>query len=282
MPDQYGNPTEAERRGQVVPYQPSLGDYSPTTKAAVAARNKSGVSTRDVYLNGQVTHDERATPKRDTRAGAPAFQGAFMDDPFFQRSDVKPALMATNRDTAGGGAYGMRDWMHKHPLGVQAAMIAIAAGGAALTGAAGGGAAGGGAASGAGGGAAAGGEGAVGWGGAGTGGFAGASDFAPGMIVGGGNAGQLAAAGGIAGGAGAAGIGSGVSGAIVKGANLAQQLRSAVNARQGGATPAPNPTLGDVTSSSSVTPMRWGSSGRPLRRFQRTPETIFQNFRATG
>jgi hypothetical protein len=358
VPDQYGNPTEAERRGQVVSYQPSLGDYTPATKAAVAARNKSGISTRDVYANGQVTHDERATPKRDTRGGAPVFQGAFMDDPFYQRSDVAPVLAATNRDVGGqgigtklanagkfelsratdlvknvvhdpsrlvtgvdpastkvwnsvlgtnkralvdqlGGATGndfsryeakngfgslgaARELSHSADaiagmLGAAGAMHGLSQAYQGITGA------GSQPVSEAGNVVNTGEPGATGWGGPGTGGFNGASDFAPGMQVGVGNAGHLAAAGGISGGAGAAGISSSTAGAVVKGANLAQKLRSVINAASAGRTSAaPNPTLGDGTSSSSDPSTLWRSSGRPLRRFQRTPETIFKNFRATG
>lgn len=237
MPDQYGNLTEEERRrltGYAPPQQiaPILGNqnatgtgYNQATRDAVNARNNSGISTRDIYdQNGQLqSHDERATPTRDNSANAPAFQGAFMDDPFFQRSDVAPAISATNRDTLGGGSFGVRNWLHDHPVGTMAAFIAAAAGGAAavngLGGAAGGGAAGGGAGGEVGGG-------AVGWGGAGTGGFSGAGDFAPGMAVGGGSAGQLAAAGGISGGAGTGIFGSLGGSGLLSQANLGrfQQL----------------------------------------------------------
>lgn len=237
MPDIYGNPTEAERRGQA--YQPTTPySYTPNILAGIKARNTSGISTQDIYgANGLISHNERATPTRDTRAGAPAFQGAFMDDPFFQRSDVAPALLATNRDTAGGGAFGVRNWLHDHPAGTIAAMIAAAAGGAAASGAfasgAGASAGGGAAASGGVGGGLTGtgigaGEGAAAAGGAGgaagagtaatgagwTGGFSGASSFAPGLSAGGGAAGSLAASGGIAGGAGVGGTTAGALGGL--------------------------------------------------------------------
>lgn len=130
MPDQYGNPTEAELRGQV--YQPTqgyTGNFTP---------NDPNISTRDRFIDGQWVHDERATPTRDKSANAPAIQTAFSDDPSYHRSDVAPVMAATNKDTRGKGHYGTRGWMHKHPLGVIGSMIAIAAGGAAASGAGGG------------------------------------------------------------------------------------------------------------------------------------------------
>lgn len=192
--------------------------YSPATQAAVNARNSSGMSTRDIYgQDGQlVSHDVRATPERSGAANAPAFQdSAFMDDPFYQRSDVIPAISATNRDTLGGGHFGIRGWMNDHPGGTLAAFIAAAAGGAALAPAGvGAGAAGGTAGAGTGAGTA-----GVGFGGAGTAGIPAnlAADFA-GTTVGGGAAGNLAAAGGIAGGA-----GTGIGGSLGGSGILSQQ-----------------------------------------------------------
>jgi hypothetical protein len=147
MPDPYNPFTglfdEAAMRGQVNP-TPAPYVYTPEIAAGVEARNKSGISTRDIYgPDGQVSHEERATPKRDNSAGARNFQdSAFMDDPFYQRSDVKAAIQATNKDVLGGGKFGIRGWMNDHPLGVMAAFIAAAAGGAALAGAGGAGAGG--------------------------------------------------------------------------------------------------------------------------------------------
>jgi hypothetical protein len=111
----------------------------------------------------------------------------------------------TDRDVLGGGKFGVRGWMNDHPVGVMAAFIAAAAGGAALAPGGAGGAAGGGA-----GGAAGEAGGITGFGGAGTGGMAGnlATDLA-GVQMGGGAAGSLAASGGIQGGAGAFGGGLG-------------------------------------------------------------------------
>lgn len=218
-------------------YGTTSGGYSPEVAAAVAARNSSGMATRDVFGANGVTSDTRPLAPFNSNSNAPAFQGSFMDDPFYQRSDVAPFIQATNRDVLGNGKYGARGWMTDHPLGVIAAMVAAAAGGAALSGGA---AAGGGAASGGSGvGMASGGGalssdaalgaaadssvgtfGASGLGAAGTGagaagaGFGGAGtaglpanlagDFAASSPYGG-AAGQLAASGGIQGGAGAVG-----------------------------------------------------------------------------
>jgi hypothetical protein len=192
VPDQWGNPTEAERRGQV--YQPTSG-YT----GAFTPRDPN-IATRDIYDGTTLlSHDERAMPERGGAKNAPAFQGsAFMDDPANQRADVRNVTQATNKDTLGKGHYGARGWAKKHPLGVIGAFIAAAAGGASAMGWSPGAAGGGGA-------------GATGWGGEGTGGFNGASDFGPGMQVGGGNAGNLANAGGISGGA---GIGGGSGGSM--------------------------------------------------------------------
>lgn len=252
-----------------------MSDYVPASKDAIKARAKSGISTQDIYLDGLLqSHQERATPKRNNSAKAPAYQSAFSDDPYLQRSDIAPVLAATNRDVMGGGEYGLRGWMAKHPVGVQAAMIAIAATGAAASGAAAGGG---------GGGAAAEGGGAAGWGGAGTANSS-LGAFGPGGLatVGGGNAGTLAASGAIAGGSGAVGLGSSAVGLAAKGSSLAQNLRDVIAKTKGG-SPAVNPTLGDGTSSNpGANPMLWRTSDKPLRRFQRTPDTIFKNFRATN
>lgn len=221
--DQYSalvNPNYTDYSGygslQNMGYGNATGGYSPDTAAAVAARNNSGVSTQDIYDgNGQLqSHNERATPKPNNNANAPAFQSAFGDDPFYSRSDVAPAIAATNQDVNGNGQYGLRGWAGDHPGGVIAAMIAAAAGGAALSGgfsggAVGGGEVGGATGGGAGGGAAGGGGSLGGWGGgtnSGLGVFGGQGGGLAG--VGGGNAGVLAQAGGISGGAGTGLFGS--------------------------------------------------------------------------
>ena len=119
MPDAYGNPTEAELRGQTA-LDPSILQalYAlPTpTAAQLAARSA-------------------AAPARNNAANAPAFQPANPNDPFYQRSDIAPLMQATNRDVLGGGAYGYRNWMRSHPLGTIAAFGALAYGGAAAAGA---------------------------------------------------------------------------------------------------------------------------------------------------
>lgn len=231
MPDIFGNPTEAELRGQApVGYAP---DYlmTPEIRAAIDARNNSGVSTRDVYgRGGLISHEERATPQRDNSANAPSYQGAFMDSPYFQRSDVDTS--ATNRDVLGNGRFGIRGWLNDHPVGAMAAMIGLAAGGAALMPAAGAGAgtgaAGGTAATSAGaGGAATGGIGAgFGTNAGGLGYFAngGTAGLAG---LGGGNAGALAASGAITGGAGA--MGGGMLGNLT---NNAGRINSLLGAAQ--------------------------------------------------
>lgn len=221
MPDQYGNPTEADYRlyGYAPPtyaapafttpssFNSTGTGYSAETQAAVNARSNRGVSTYDEYLGDQlVKHLERATPERDNSPNAPSYQSAF---PEYAPGNTGGA---TNRDVLGGGKFGLRGWLNQHPVGATLAMIGLAAGGAALMPAAGGAAAGGAA-----GGAA--GTGAAGATGLGTGAAGGlqassglgvfANGGAGGLAgVGGGNAGALAASGGITGGAGTGFLGS--------------------------------------------------------------------------
>jgi hypothetical protein len=229
MPDQYGNPTEADYRqyGYAPPtyvapasnpgsFNSTGTGYSDATRAAVDARNNSGISTRDIYSGDQLlSHEERATPQRDNSADAQSFQSAFNDGTYYT------PYGGTNRDYLGGGKFGIRGWMNQHPVGTMAAFIAAAAGGAAAMPAAGGGAA-----AGAGGGSAVAGNSALAAGtGAGTGtglgtGAAGGLQASSGLGifanggagglagVGGGNAGALAASGAITGGAGTGFMGS--------------------------------------------------------------------------
>lgn len=215
----YGNQTPVTGSG-----------YSPEVQAAVDARNNSGMSTRDVYSGGTVTHDERATPQRDNSPNAQNFQSAFADDPYYQRSDIAPAISGTNRDLEGGGNFGIRRWMRDHPVGMIAAFTALAAGGAAASGGLGGSAGGAGIT----------GQHALPAGyGAGSGTGSGLGIFsnggAAGMSgVGGGNAGALASSGAIGGGAGAgAGVPSWLSraGGLI---NNAQDLGGLLGGGQSG------------------------------------------------
>lgn len=215
----YANPQYDQSYGSIA------GGYSPTVAAAVNARNTSGISTRDQMVNGQVIHDERATPKFNSNSNAPAFQSAFSDDPFYQRSDVAPFIQATNRDLLGNGKYGYRGWMTNHPVGTIAALAALAYGGSLAAGAAGG--AGGGAA---GGGAAAGGAGGLDAGtvaalqsgvGAGASGIGGSAAAAGAGATGAGYGGALAAGGA------AAGVGFGGQGTSGLPSDLAGSFQSA-------------------------------------------------------
>jgi hypothetical protein len=223
------DPTGVSSQG----YGNSTSGYDPATQALVDARNNSGVSTRDVYSGGTVTHDERATPRRDNSAGATNFQSAFADDPYYQRSDVAPMISATNRDVEGNGNFGIRGWMNEHPLGVMGAFAALAAGGAALSGLGGAGGASGAAA-----------QHALpaSYGAGGAGGLQTSSGLgifanggAGGMAnVGVGNAGVLANSGAIAGGAGGAGLG-GLGGTLANGATrYAGTINDLLGAASGG------------------------------------------------
>jgi hypothetical protein len=273
MPDEYGNPTEAELRGQFnapVPYH-----YSPEIRAAVEARNTSGMSTRDVYgQGGLISHQERATPKRDNSPNAPSYQGAFMDSPYFQRSDVD--LTATNRDVMGNGKFGVRGWLNDHPVGAMAAMIGLAAGGAALTGGFGAGAGAAPAAP------AAGGTGAAGTGGIGAGfgtnpGSLGyfANGGAGGLAgLGGGNPGLLAASGGITGGAGA--LGGGMLGNLTRNAGRLSGLLGGDEPTQAQMPQMPNITMqapqqGLLGSMPMGPPQLPGMPQGPVEGFSRKP-----------
>jgi hypothetical protein len=274
VPDIFGYPTEAELRGQA-PSGPVPYGYAPDVAAAVAARNNSGISTRDIYSGDQLlSHEERATPQRDNSADAQSFQSAFNDGTYYT------PYGGTNRDYLGGGKFGIRGWMNQHPVGTMAAFIAAAAGGAAAMPAAGAGAgagAAGGTAAGTAGGSAVAGNSALAAGtgtGLGTGaagglqassglGIFGSGGTAGLAGVGGGNAGALAASGAITGGAGTAGAGSGLLGSMAGNAGtfgrqtgLTGQAQGALLGDQG---------QGGGVAVPSMTPMNAG--GMPQNQF---------------
>lgn len=244
MPDQYGNPTEAEMRGQAPANPFATYTQTPEIQAAIAARNSSGISTQDIYSadpaaqGALLSHEERATPIRDTSANAQAFQSAFMDDPYLQRSDVAPMIQATNKDVMGKGRFGMRGWLRDHPVGTIAAFIAAAAGGAAAMG-------------------------GVGGAGGGTGGGLGifSNGGEAGLTgVGGGNAGALAASGGITGGA-----GTGIAGSL-GGAGLLSAQSIANAARVSSLVSNVQSALGAVKGAPSA-PSQGGVAAAPSNPF---------------
>jgi hypothetical protein len=258
MPDIFGNPTEAELRGQqavspnMFAHLPQPG--SPEYDAAIAARNAQvysnsqgrGYTIDTMGPDGPIHQTGVAAPFR-TGANAPAYQSLDQNNPLLPGDSA-----ATNRDVQGGGAFGIRRWMRDHPVGVIGAFGALAAGGAALTGGFGGGAGGAGAgavdaAAGAAGGGVGGATGAGVGGGAGagaaagTGGFAGYGSlggFQPnsglGVFANGGQAGMAGVGGGNAGALAASGALSSTPGWLSTATQYADELGSLLSATNGG------------------------------------------------
>lgn len=205
MPDEYGNPTEAERRGQrstVTPYNPSEAERARIA-ADIITRN-AGNAEQSMYLNNQWYSGDEYRTSTDPTIVAHREQslqrGALAPNVLFGEKGngrvQSPEEKRYRQDYYDKYTQLMNHGFWSKPEYVLPAFILAAAGGAAAMGGLGG-AGGGGAGA-----AAPAGEGAVGWGGAGTGGFEGMASLPNMSAVGGGNAGAYAAAGGPAGGAG--------------------------------------------------------------------------------
>lgn len=121
----YNGVDEATARGTNTPYVDT--SYLPTPTAADLAARTTATAGSAGYTNGN------------------HFAGTNvpMSDAAYRLLTSNGGQIATDRDVLGGGKYGIRGWMTDHPLGVIAAMIAAAAGGAALSGGAAAGGAGG-------------------------------------------------------------------------------------------------------------------------------------------
>lgn len=221
MPDQYGNPTEAELRGQV--YQPTQGysgSYSPETLAAIQQRNAGNGSQALILGDRSYTGAEfRAAPelsgyRQDALASGMSAPNLLFGAP--EGRNQSPEERAYRQTYYEKYVQPMNHGFWSKPEYVLPAFIAAAAGGAALVGAAGGAGAGGAGGAGAGaGGAAAGTGGAAAGGGTGLLGGATAAEAAgaglpeivvTGTVPAGITAGQAATIG-----AGAGGLGSALS-----------------------------------------------------------------------
>lgn len=250
MPDQYGNPTEAEMRGQApagpVAYNAALANDKESQRQRYLGNGDQALIIGDQQWNGDQyrnSTDPLVVASREaSKAAGTVPANLLYGDPKGRKQSkeekqYRQAYYDKYQKTID------EDWQGQlGPLGMIAAMVALAAGGAALMPAAGGAAAGAGAGGAAGGGVAGLGSGAAGGLQASSGLGVFANGGAAGLAgVGGGNAGALAAAGGITGGAGTGILGSlggsGLlsSGSIANAARLSslvsngQSLLSALN-----------------------------------------------------